>query len=136
MERFRFSVGVLYENGMVQRNELGRRLAPFSRGANDPDAPLHEQAMFFDNVDYMWTQVVNTLRFNSLSVQYQVPTHWAQRLGARALSIAVQGSNLGLHTNYRGLDPNVNARVSGNGVSDNGVLPEPRVWQIRINANY
>ena len=92
--------------------------------------------MFFDNVDYMWTQVVNTLRFNSLSVRYQVPTHWAQRFGARALSVAVQGTNLGLRTNYRCFDPNVNARVSGNGVSDNGVLPEPRVWQIRVNANY
>jgi len=133
---FSVSVGVLYENGMVQRNELGQRLAPFSRGANDPDASLDEQAMLFDNVDYMWTQVVNTLRFNSLSVQYQVPSRWAQHFGARALSIALQGTNLGLRTNYRGFDPNVNARVSGNGVSDNGVLPEPRVWQIRVNANY
>lgn len=130
------SVGLLYEDGMVQRNEVGRRLAPFSRGWNDPNATLEEQAAVFDLTDYMWTQVVNTLRFNSLSVRYQVPGSFAGRIGARALSISLQGTNLGLHTNYHGLDPNVSARFTGNGVVDTGVLPQPRVWQIRVNASY
>lgn len=131
-----FSVGMLYEDGMVQRNEVARRLAPFSRGWNDPNASPAEQAAVFDQTDYMWTQVVNTLRFNSFSVQYQVPSALAGRVGARALTIALQGRNLGLRTNYHGLDPNVNAFSTGNGVVDTGVLPEPRAWQIRINANY
>jgi hypothetical protein len=89
-----------------------------------------------NTTDYLWIQTVNTLRFNSLSVNYRVPAAVARRLGAQTLNIAVQGSNLGLWTNYRGLDPNVNAFSTGNNVTDTGVLPQPRTWQVRVNASY
>ena len=52
---------------------------------------------------------------------YTVPAAVARRLGAQTLSVAVQGTNLGLWTNYRGLDPSVNARATGNSVTDTGV---------------
>jgi hypothetical protein len=81
-------------------------------------------------------QTVNTLRFNSLNVSYAVPRRVARRLGADALSVSVQGSNLGLFTNYRGKDPNVNAYGSGNSVVDTGMLPTPRTWQLRVSATY
>ena len=59
---------------------------------------------------YGVTQTVNTLRFNSLSRwPTTFPPNAAARLGARALSLALEGTNLGLHTNYKGKDPNVNA---------------------------
>jgi hypothetical protein len=48
----------------------------------------------------------------------------------------VQGQNLGLRSNYRGLDPGVNGFPTGNRVMDNGVLPQPRTWQVRVNASY
>jgi hypothetical protein len=75
------------------------------------------------------------VRFNSLSVAYHLPVSIAQRFRASALTIALQGMNLGLWTNYLGKDPNVNSSVVGNTVADNGVLPQPRTWQVRISAN-
>ena len=130
------SAVLLYEDGVTQFNEVARQLAVFSRGYNDPQASVAEQAAAMDINDYNLIQTVSTLRFNSLSIAYNVPSTMAQRVGARALTISVQGSNLGLRTNYRGLDPNVNASVTGNDVTDTGVLPRPRTWQVRVNATY
>ena len=85
---------------------------------------------------YGLMQTVNTLRFNSLNVSYAIPRRIARRLRTDALSVSVQGNNLGLFTNYRGKDPNVNAYGSGNSVVDTGVLPMPRTWQLRVSATY
>ena len=48
------------------------------------------------------------------------------------MSLALQGSNLGLHTNYHGKDPDVNAYSNGNQTADTGQLPQPRVWSLRV----
>jgi hypothetical protein len=76
---------------------------------------------------------VNTLRWSTLSVGYVVPPRTAQRLfRVPAASLTLQGSNLGLHTNYRGKDPNVNAFTNGDQSVDTGGLPEPRVFSLRV----
>ncbi len=56
--------------------------------------------------------------------------------GAAALTLAVQGANLGLWTSYRGKDPDVNVNPTGNQVTDGGQLPVPRTWQVRLSASY
>ena len=110
----------------------------FLRGMSDPSAPFGEQAAVavMNVTPYGLLQTVSTLRLTSLSVAYNAPPSLAQRFGARALSIAVQGTNLGLWTNYRGKDPNVNANATGNAVADTGVLPIPRQWLIAVRASY
>lgn len=131
------SAGFLYEDGMTQRNEIARDLSSFSRGWNVEGASLEAQAATIDaDTEYNWIQTVSTLRFNSLAVTYNVPIPIAQRFRARALSLSLQGVNLGIRTNYRGLDPHVNAHATGNNVTDTGVLPRPRTWQLRLNATY
>ncbi len=130
--------GLDYQDGLTQRNET-ISLNPFLvRGANDPAAPLAEQAAMaaLDRTDYGLIQTVSLLRFNSLSVAYNASPRLAQRFGASALSVAVQGMNLGLHTNYRGKDPDVNAFTTGNGVVDTGVLPQPRTWRLTLRAGF
>jgi TonB-linked SusC/RagA family outer membrane protein len=77
-------------------------------------------------------QTVNVLRWQSLSINYLVPPSLSTRLRVPSLSLALQGSNLGLHTNYRGKDPNVNAFSSGNQTQDTGQLPTPRLWSFRV----
>jgi TonB-linked SusC/RagA family outer membrane protein len=131
------SAGFIYENGLTQVGQF-TDLAVISRGLNDPTASLGEQAGIASSAhtSFLNAQTVSTLRFNSLSVAYNLPTAMAQRIGARALSVALQGTNLGLHTNYRGLDPNVNSLSTGNQVIDGGALPMPRTWQVRVNASY
>jgi TonB-linked SusC/RagA family outer membrane protein len=141
---FRGSVSVSadfqVQGGLTQTGSFSQSLA-VSRGRNDPTAPLSEQAAAISAVDgvngsFLNTQTVSMLRFNSLSVQYNIPGGVARHLGARALSVSLQGTNLGLFTNYRGKDPGVNGAVTGDFVRDTGVLPQPRTWQVRVSASY
>lgn len=126
-----------HENGLTQYSQVAEHLALFSRGQQEPGAPLNEQARTATlSTLYNWTQTVSTTRFETVSIAYAVPTVVARRLGAQSLSVALQGRNLGLWTNYRGLDPNVNGFGTGNNVTDTGILPQPRVWQVQVRATY
>ncbi len=82
--------------------------------------------------DYGFIQKVNSLRFNSVSVGYNVPRSYLKRLSMSSLSLSLQGSNLGLWTNYRGKDPDVNGTLVGDATSDSGQLPMPRSWSLQI----
>jgi hypothetical protein len=77
-------------------------------------------------------QRINTLRFNELSVAWQAPPTIGRRFGVNNLSVALQGRNLGLKTNYVGKDPDVNGFVTGNALVDSGQLPQPREWRLSI----
>ncbi|HEU4643134.1 MAG TPA: TonB-dependent receptor [Gemmatimonadaceae bacterium] len=138
-----------YEHGMTQIDavEVGRTSA--SRALNDPTVPWSELAgvlaLSYDlagglmgpgATPYGVIQNVSLLRFNSLSVAYNAPPAVARRLGASALTLALQGMNLGLFSSYRGKDPNVNAYPNGNTVLDAGQLPAPRTWQLRVSLQY
>ncbi len=138
-------VNFSHQGGLSQRNETALRLAPFSAGRQLSGTPLQDQVATIDLTsriggaywsDYNWVQTVSTTRFETFSVTYAVPTALARRLGAQRLSVSLQGGNLGLWTNYRGIDPNVNAFGTGNNVTDTGILPQPRRWQLRVNATY
>ncbi|HEX6535943.1 MAG TPA: SusC/RagA family TonB-linked outer membrane protein [Gemmatimonadaceae bacterium] len=121
-----------YQDGMTQFNQ-GARDA-FLHAANDPNASLAEQAAVaaLDKTSYGLIQTVNTLRFNALSVSVAMPPGVAHAFRASSMSVALQGSNLGLHTNYHGIDPNVNAFASGETVLDAGQLPQPRTWSLSV----
>jgi TonB-linked SusC/RagA family outer membrane protein len=143
--------GFDYQHGVTQINGTALDHQAASRALNDPSAPHGELAGTLvlmpgseigfagqsgTSTPYGVIQTVHTLRFNSLSVAYALPSTAAERLGARALTVALQGTNLGLFTNYSGKDPNVNAYPIGNGVLDTGQLPAPRTWQLRVSAQY
>ncbi|HEX6534031.1 MAG TPA: TonB-dependent receptor plug domain-containing protein [Gemmatimonadaceae bacterium] len=144
----RVDVGFQYEHGMTQIDaaELGRTSA--SRALNDSTTPWSEVAgvvalandvgagLQQSATPYGAIQNVSLLRFNSLSVTYTAPSALARRAGAAALSLSLQGTNLGLFTRYRGKDPNVNAFPNGNAVLDAGQLPAPRTWQLRVSLLY
>ncbi|HEU4642102.1 MAG TPA: TonB-dependent receptor [Gemmatimonadaceae bacterium] len=127
-----------YEGGKTQINRTALDNQIFSQALNDPNAPLGQQAAVaaMDRTLYGEMQTVSTLRFNSLSITYAVPRIVALRLGAKDVRVSLQGTNLGLFTNYRGKDPDVNAYATGNGVIDTGVLPQPRTWSMRVSATY
>lgn len=82
--------------------------------------------------DYGFIQKVNSFRFNSMSVAYNVPRTQLKRLPFSTLSFSIQGSNLGLWTNYRGKDPDVNGNLIGDITQDSGQLPMPRTWSLQI----
>ncbi len=82
--------------------------------------------------DYGFIQKVNSLRFNSMSVGYTVPRGYLSRFPISSLSVSLQGSNLGLWSNYRGKDPDVNSVLVGDATQDSGQLPMPRTWSLQI----
>jgi hypothetical protein len=77
-------------------------------------------------------QTVNMLRWTTLSFNYLVSPTIARFFRVSSMIVALQGSNLGLHTNYRGKDPDVNAFATGNAIADTGQLPQPRTWNLRV----
>ncbi|HWZ57798.1 MAG TPA: hypothetical protein VNW46_02390, partial [Gemmatimonadaceae bacterium] len=138
---------VAYQNGLTQFDGAG--LAVNSQGsnfltlaANNPKAPLGQQAAVAvmdpnnPNVTYIGAyQTVNTWRLSYVSVVYILPDGFARRLRCARMSLALEGTNLALLTNYRGKDPNVNAASTGNEVEDFGGIPIPRTWRLRINLS-
>ena len=144
-----------YQNGQLQTAGNGLVGNAFALVPNAPNTPLATQAAVVaaecaavypagglnalcgqqsSNIGLM--QTVNTFRFNSLSINYQVPRSISSRFRVPLMTIALQGSNLALHTNYRGKDPDVNAfsTVSaGDQTLDLGEIPMPRTWQLAIH---
>lgn len=123
---------VTYSSGMTQVN-LASAYFGLSNAANDSTTPLAQQAaLVAPGTDYGVIQTVNMLRFQSLSVNYTVPPTFARRMRAGSMVVSIQGSNLGLHTNYRGKDPNVNAFSAGDQTMDAGQVPVPRMWTLAV----
>ena len=116
-----------YQNGMTQNNLSALQSGGISLLPNAPGTSLGTQAAFFAaqcsvqvylvlgildgciGTPIGMMQTVNTFRFNDLSINYTLPTALSRLMHVPRASIALQGNNLGLHTNYRGKDPNVNA---------------------------
>jgi len=152
--RLGFHTTLAYQNGLTLLNNLNARDVSVGSYvqragtiffANDPSIPLGQQAAYAAllgnctngcdgtiGTAYGLVQTVNTLRWQSASVNYNAPVSWARLVRARRLVFALQGSNLGLHTNYRGKDPNVNDFSTGEAVRDSGQLPLPRTVSLQI----
>ncbi len=120
-------LGNIYENPnstyAQQANALAAACFDLKNQINNPNKSC---------TDYGFIQKVNSLRFNSVSVGYNVPRAYLKRLPLSSLSVSLQGSNLGLWTNYRGKDPDVNGTLIGDATSDSGQLPMPRAWSLQI----
>ena len=134
-----------YQNGLTQNNAGACQSGSFALLPNAPNTPPATQAAIVAagcGVSGQVTQIglvqtVNTFRFNDLSVNYEVPKAFSTWFRVPRVTLALQGSNLALHTNYRGKDPNVNAfsTVSaGDETVDLGQIPLPRTWWLRVTA--
>jgi hypothetical protein len=134
-----------YTNGLTQYNQASVTSNAFTLLPNTPGTTLATQAAIVAAGNgngfgvggsiFGLVQTVNTFRFQDLSVNYRVPARVSNWFRVPQMSIALQGSNLGLHTNYRGKDPNVNAfsTNSGEATRDSGQIPQPRTWWLRVN---
>jgi TonB-linked SusC/RagA family outer membrane protein len=132
-----------YQNGLTQDNQGACSSGAFELLPNAPGTPLATQAAVVaagctggnDVTGIGLVQTVNTFRFQALSINYEAPRRVAAWFRLPRLSLALQGSNLGLHTNYRGFDPDVNAFStvsSGDETADLGQIPEPRTWWLKL----
>jgi iron complex outermembrane receptor protein len=130
-----------YENGMTQLNQSANLLTQIY---NDPQSTFGQQAAVvagnsvnigsgLGGSDLGRVQTVSTLRWSSLSINWITPQVVARWLRSSQVAVTLQGSNLGLHSNYSGKDPNVNAFSNGNLTEDSGQLPQPRTWSVRVD---
>jgi hypothetical protein len=77
-------------------------------------------------------QTVSVWRWQSLSINYMVSSSVRRHLRVPLRSVALQGSNLGLWTNYRGKDPDVNGFPNGNVTIDSGQQAQARTWSFHV----
>lgn len=108
-------------------------LVPGEDGFDRQAAMVGQQFSPYTVVGFM--QRVNVLRLQSVSINLNLGQQAVRFFKARSASLALQGSNLGLWSNYVGVDPNVNASF-GSGLSDRGQQPQPRSWQLRLALGY
>lgn len=129
-----------YQSGGMQDNEAALTSTAFRLVGNNPATPLSYQAALLaalqnGGTSYGLIQTVSTFRFNTLSVNYELPRTAASWFRVPRVTASLEGSNLGLHTNYRGKDPDVNAFStvsSGDQTLDLGQIPEPRTWWLKF----
>lgn len=77
------------------------------------------------------------IRLRSLSLGYQLPTKWLDRINTRRMRVYVQTDNLFLLTKYSGLDPEVSSNMNPLFIGeDNLVLPQPRTINFGVNLNF
>jgi outer membrane receptor protein involved in Fe transport len=111
------------------------------RGLYDKSAPLSEQAAALavnqSNVFVGMFEKGDFTRFREASVAYELPAGIARRARAERLSIILTGRNLGVITNYSGVDPE--AAQSNNDQRGNEeffATPPLRYITLRLNANF
>jgi hypothetical protein len=130
-----------YQGGYSQLNGAGGATGTFLSVANDPTASFGQQASYVaaqsvsgieEGTLIGLAQTVSYWRFQSLSLNYEVPRTIAELFRSSRMSVALQGSNLHLWSNYRGKDPNVNALPNSNNTLDAGGLPQPRKWSVKL----
>lgn len=74
------------------------------------------------------------VRLREVSLTYDLPTGWVQRLPVRDLSVTLAGRNLWLATRYSGPDPEVNAigRSGGDNNLENNFLLGTDAWNLPL----
>ncbi|TBH76253.1 SusC/RagA family TonB-linked outer membrane protein [Aquirufa nivalisilvae] len=84
-----------------------------------------------------WLEDGSFLRLRSLNIAYNLPKKIASKLGAEALKIYVNGTNLFLISNYSGLDPESSASSDQNAQGiDLGTPPQPRSYQVGVSLTF
>ena len=79
-------------------------------------------------------------RFRELSASYTLPSAFARKVGASRATITVAGRNLGLWTNFPGIEPeasfNGGTRGGAFGQWEQNVLPQLRQFVTTVNFNF
>jgi hypothetical protein len=111
---------------------LGQQATALAAAACDMTNPLLSNYCPRGSLDGL-VQKVNTFRFQSLSIGWHVPPALQRRLRLPIRSVALQGDNIGLWTNYHGKDPNVSRSLIGDRLYDTGQAPAARKWMFNVS---
>jgi len=82
------------------------------------------------------------MRIKNIQLTYTVPSSFVSKLKLSSLQLYVQGQNLFTFTNYKGLDPDINLRTSGNDNQDihmgidEGAFPVAKSYNIGLKVGF
>ncbi|HEX9895878.1 MAG TPA: SusC/RagA family TonB-linked outer membrane protein [Gemmatimonadales bacterium] len=112
------------------------------REAVDPTAPLWMQARataIRTNSTYQtgFVEKIDFIRFREVSASYTVPESWPRLVGAQRATVTLGARNLGLITDYSGMDPETGYFSGTTGLqSDFQSGPPPRFFTFRLNVTF
>ena len=111
------------------------------RGVNDATASIDEQAAGFaaynDGVYSGYIEDADFTRLREVNLTLTAPPALAARVRASGLSLTLAGYNLGLWTDYTGVDPEVNASAQTNYVQSDFLSQAPiRRYSARVNLTF
>jgi len=126
----------LYNNTNAWRNGNNN-----TEALNDPNASLENQARAvaskFFGTEAGYIEDASFWRLREVSLTYNAPPRWLDALGVSDLSLTLSGANLGLWTDYTGLDPEISSRGQGNLIIDDFMTQPPvRTWKARLNISF
>jgi outer membrane receptor protein involved in Fe transport len=75
-------------------------------------------------------------RLSELSMTFTLPQRFVSRFRSQGATISIMGRNLKLWSDYHGADPEVNTNDFENQMLDEGGVPQPREWSVRLNLRY
>jgi TonB-linked SusC/RagA family outer membrane protein len=140
-DRVTLTAQLAYRHGLTQLNEGRVRAINSNPALFDPTTPLPTQACYVAAATrsnkYCFYETVNYLRWNSLSLSYVVPERFARSIRANSVTLSLLGQDLGVWTNYHGIDPGLNtADPSGNLNTNANPVPLPRSWTVRARVTF
>ena len=110
------------------------------RAANDPTAPLHDQAAAIGislGTDAGYVENADFTKLRELSFTLSAPPSISHMFGGRDLSLIIAGRNLKTWTKYSGFDPELNAAPGANFTTQDFLtLPPNRTWTARLNVAF
>jgi TonB-linked SusC/RagA family outer membrane protein len=102
----------------------------------DPRAVVAAQNGGWNEFDW-WIQRSDFARLREISLEYTLPDTWLSRLGAAAGTISLGGRNLGVWTDYPGLDPEtMDITNSVTEPNDQSILPPLRQFMFTVHLSY
>ena len=143
--RFTVNANFAYSSGMTQYNLARKNMAQYLGVQQGLEGSLQDQACVAAAsaigqrraTDWCYMETFNLMRFQDLSIGYNVEPSMARRIGASSASIRLTANNLYHWSNYKGRDPGVNtAPVTGNGVLDGAAFGAPREYGVRVQLYY
>lgn len=140
-----FEVGALlnYRGGQKLYNNTGswRNGNNNTDELNDPNASLEGQARAvaakFLGTFAGYIEDASFTRLREVSVTYNFPGSIAERINASRLSLTLSGQNLGVWTDYTGLDPEISSEGQSNFTTEEFLSQPPvRMWKARLNITF
>jgi TonB-dependent starch-binding outer membrane protein SusC len=132
-----------YKGGQKLFNNTGawRNGNSNTQELNDPNASLAGQAravaskFFGTNAGYI--EDASFWRLREVSLTYNLPQSLSSKIGFSRTSLTLSGQNLGVWTDYSGLDPEISSTGQSNFVSQEFLSQPPiRSWKIRLNLSF